>query len=56
MKRGMKVDDIHEVSYIDKWFLTQLKEFVNVEQYLLAQSLSHLTKDAFYEIKKERFQ
>uniref|UniRef100_A0A5B7B0Z7 Carbamoyl phosphate synthase arginine-specific large chain, chloroplastic n=1 Tax=Davidia involucrata TaxID=16924 RepID=A0A5B7B0Z7_DAVIN len=55
MKRGMKVDDIHELSYIDKWFLTQLKELVDVEQYLLARSLSHLTKDDFYEVKRRGF-
>lgn len=55
MKRGMKVDDIHELSYIDKWFLTQLRELVDVEQFLLARSLSDLTKDDFYEVKKRGF-
>lgn len=55
MKRGMKVDDIHELSYIDKWFLTQLRELVDVEQFLLAHSLSDLTKDDFYEVKKRGF-
>ncbi|KAM1654063.1 hypothetical protein ACFX2K_006504 [Malus domestica] len=55
MKRGMKVDDIHELSFIDKWFLTQLKELVDVEQYLLARNLSDLTKDEFYEVKKRGF-
>lgn len=55
MKRGMKVDDIHELSYIDKWFLIQLKELVDVEQYLLSRSLSQLTIDEFYEVKKRGF-
>ncbi|CAL5387251.1 unnamed protein product [Camellia sinensis] len=55
MKRGMKVDDIHELSFIDKWFLTQLNDLVDVEQYLMAQSLSHLTKDDFYEVKRRGF-
>ncbi|KAM1040321.1 hypothetical protein FF1_029575 [Malus domestica] len=55
MKRGMKVDDIHDLSFIDKWFLTQLKELVDVEQYLLARNLSDLTKDDFYEVKKRGF-
>ncbi|XP_075520863.1 carbamoyl phosphate synthase arginine-specific large chain, chloroplastic-like [Primulina tabacum] len=55
MKRGMKVDDIHELSYIDKWFLTQLKELVDVEQYLLARNLSQLTVDDFWEVKKRGF-
>ncbi|XP_060174385.1 carbamoyl-phosphate synthase large chain, chloroplastic [Lycium barbarum] len=55
MKRGMKVDDIHELSYIDKWFLTQLRELVDVEQFLMARSLSDLTKDDLYEVKKRGF-
>jgi carbamoyl-phosphate synthase large subunit len=55
MKKGMKVDDIHELSSIDKWFLTQLKELVDVEQYLLSCSLSDLTKSDFYEVKKRGF-
>ncbi|RAL50455.1 hypothetical protein DM860_016922 [Cuscuta australis] len=55
MKRGMKVNDIHEVSYIDKWFLTQLKELVDIEQYLLVHNLSTLTKDDWYEVKKRGF-
>ncbi|KAL6504491.1 hypothetical protein OROGR_026414 [Orobanche gracilis] len=55
MKRGMKVDDIHELSYIDKWFLTQLKELVDVEQYMLAQNLSQLTNDDFWEVKRRGF-
>lgn len=55
MKRGMKVDDIHELSYIDKWFLTQLKELVDVEQYLLPRNLSQMTVDDFWEVKKRGF-
>ncbi|EXB98578.1 Carbamoyl-phosphate synthase large chain [Morus notabilis] len=55
MKKGMKVDDIHELSYIDKWFLVQLKELVDVEQFLLARNLSDLTKDDFYEVKRRGF-
>ncbi|KAK9138893.1 hypothetical protein Sjap_009487 [Stephania japonica] len=55
MKRGMKVDEIHEISFIDKWFLTQLKELVDVEQYLSAQTLSGLSKDDLFEVKKRGF-
>ncbi|XP_050388057.1 carbamoyl-phosphate synthase large chain, chloroplastic [Argentina anserina] len=55
MKKGMKVDEIHELSLIDKWFLTQFKELVDVEQFLLARNLSDLTKDDFYEVKKRGF-
>ncbi|OVA14286.1 Carbamoyl-phosphate synthetase large subunit-like [Macleaya cordata] len=55
MKKGIKVDEIHELSYVDKWFLTQLRELVDVEQYLSARPLSQLTKDDMYEVKKKGF-
>lgn len=55
MKKGMKVDEIHELSHIDKWFLMQLKELVDVEQFLLRRSLSDLTKDDLLEVKKRGF-
>ncbi|KAI3506810.1 hypothetical protein L1887_21375 [Cichorium endivia] len=55
MKRGMKVEAIHELSLIDKWFLTQLKELVDVEQYMMSKTLSQLDKDDLYEIKKRGF-
>lgn len=55
MKRGMTVDAIHELSLVDTWFLTQLKEIVDVEQYLMARSLSQLTKDDFWEVKRRGF-
>lgn len=55
MKKGMKVDEIHELSFIDKWFLTQFKELIDVEQFLLTQSVSNMTKDDFYEVKRRGF-
>ncbi|KAG6419756.1 hypothetical protein SASPL_116268 [Salvia splendens] len=55
MKRGMTVEGIHVLSLIDTWFLTQLKELVDVEQYLLARSLSELTKDDLWEVKRRGF-
>ncbi|KAL3582949.1 hypothetical protein D5086_017281 [Populus alba] len=55
MKNDTNVDEIHELSFVDKWFLTQHKEVVDAEQYLMARSLSHLTKDGFSEVKKHGF-
>ncbi|KAG2303921.1 hypothetical protein Bca52824_032572 [Brassica carinata] len=56
MKKGMKVDEIHELSMVDKWFLTQLKELVDVEQYLMSgPPLSEITKEDLYEVKKRGF-
>ncbi|KAL2968750.1 hypothetical protein AAZX31_15G043400 [Glycine max] len=55
MKRGMQIDEIFELSYIDKWFLTQLKELVDVESFLLSHNLSDLTNIDFYEVKRRGF-
>ncbi|WOL03018.1 carbamoyl-phosphate synthase large chain, chloroplastic [Canna indica] len=55
MKKGMKVEEIHELSLIDKWFLTQLKELVDVEQFIMSCTLDQLTKDDFYEVKRRGF-
>jgi carbamoyl-phosphate synthase large subunit len=54
-KKGMRVEDIHEISFIDKWFLTELRELVDVEQFLLSRSLDQLSKDDFYQVKRRGF-
>jgi len=54
-KKGMRVEDIHEISFIDKWFLTELKELVDVEQFLVSRSLDQLSKDDLYQVKRRGF-
>ncbi|VAH76969.1 unnamed protein product [Triticum turgidum subsp. durum] len=54
-KKGMRVEDIHEISFIDKWFLTELKELVDVEQFLVSKNLDQLSKDDFYQVKRRGF-
>ena len=55
MKRGMKVDEIHELSFVDKWFLSQLKELVDVEQFLLSRTLADLSREDLHEVKRRGF-
>ncbi|CAM0881413.1 unnamed protein product [Alopecurus aequalis] len=54
-KKGMRVEDIHEISFIDRWFLTELKELVDVERFLMSKSLDQLSKDDFYQVKRRGF-
>lgn len=54
-KKGMRVEDIHQISFIDKWFLTELKELVDVEQFLASRSLDQLSKDDLYQVKRRGF-
>lgn len=55
MKRGMSTEEIHELCYIDRWFLLQLRELLDVEGFLSMTKLSELSKDDFYEVKKRGF-
>ncbi|KAG0492105.1 hypothetical protein HPP92_005503 [Vanilla planifolia] len=55
IKKGMGVEEIHELSFIDKWFLSELTELVEVEQFLQSKRLEQLTKDDFYELKKRGY-
>ena len=34
LKNGMTIDEIHEITYIDRWFLDQLAEIVEFEEHL----------------------
>jgi len=54
-KKGMRVEDIHGISFIDKWFLAELKELVDVERFLMSKSLDQLSKDDFYQVKRRGF-
>lgn len=55
MKRGMSTEEIHELCDIDRWFLLQLRELLDVEGFLSITKLSELSKDDFYEVKKRGF-
>ena len=51
----MSIEAIHELCYIDRWFLLQLWDLLDVEGFLFITKLSELSKDDFYEVKKRGF-
>ena len=55
MNRGMSTEEIHELCYIDRWFLLQLRELLDVEGFLSITKLSEVGKDNLYEVKKKGF-
>ena len=55
MKRGMTQAEIHELTFIDPWFLSQLGELLECEIFLDSVKLSDLGKDDLYEIKRRGF-
>ncbi|HZV61771.1 MAG TPA: carbamoyl-phosphate synthase large subunit [Methylophilaceae bacterium] len=52
---GMSVDEVHDHSKIDPWFLVQIADLVHREQALKGKSLADLDKDALFQLKRRGF-
>ncbi|KAJ7514828.1 hypothetical protein O6H91_23G061300 [Diphasiastrum complanatum] len=55
LKRGMDLEEVQNLSLIDPWFLSQLKELLTVEEFLSNTKLTELSKDDIYEVKRRGF-
>ena len=51
----MTLDEIFECTSIDPWFLNQLKELHQAEQWIKAQPLDSISAENFTEIKRRGF-
>src|SRR5450631_4469320 len=52
-ERGYTVEDIYGATSIDRWFLTQIKEMVDSDRDLGAQSWSTVTRDILHKAKRD---
>ncbi|HVT63211.1 MAG TPA: carbamoyl-phosphate synthase large subunit, partial [Legionellaceae bacterium] len=50
---GMSLEEIHQESHIDRWFLAQIQELVQLERHVQTQSLQQLTP-AYLRLLKQR--
>ena len=41
LRAGFSVEEIYQLSRIDRWFLTQIKEIVDFEEQLASATSSH---------------
>jgi len=55
MKRGMAQSEIHDLTFIDPWFLAQLGELLETERFMESLKLINLAKDDLYEIKRKGY-
>jgi len=61
IKAGLSIDEIYELSRIDRWFLDNMKELVEIEDKILqhknsrAEEAIKIPLDIFYEAKKNGF-
>ncbi len=55
MEDGMTLDELFEYTNIDPWFLNQLAELHQAEQWLKAQALNNISRDDFIQANKRGF-
>ena len=53
LEQGWTVEQIHEITSIDPWFLKQLREMADSEQELSGQKLAALSRDQLLAAKRE---
>jgi carbamoyl-phosphate synthase large subunit len=53
--QGFTLEEVHQLTHIDPWFLAQIKEIVDIELWLETQSLESLDKDVLFQLKRKGF-
>jgi len=54
-RRGMSVEEVHNLTGIDPWFLVQIEDIIKEELALSGKSLESLDKDTLYRLKRKGF-
>lgn len=52
---GFSIDKVFELSKIDRWFLTQIKDLIDIEATLIGQDISELDKYSLKTLKQKGF-
>lgn len=52
MRRGMDVSDIHAITHIDRWFLTELASILSLEKQLDGRFLSSVSREELHRAKR----
>src|SRR5215469_5764960 len=53
--QGFTLDEVQRLTHIDPWFLAQIQDIVEIEDWLATQSLSDLDKATLYKLKQKGF-
>ncbi len=54
-RQGWSLEEVHEYSKIDPWFLVQIEDLVRLERGLKGQTLADLDKDRLFQLKRKGF-
>ncbi|MHC5725288.1 MAG: carbamoyl-phosphate synthase large subunit, partial [Nostoc sp.] len=55
LQQGMTIEEIYELTGIDRWFLDKLQQLLDVEKFLKRTPLQQLTKEQVYAIKRDGY-
>jgi carbamoyl-phosphate synthase large subunit len=53
--QGFSLEEVHQLTHIDPWFLAQIKEIVDIELELEKHTLNDLSRDMILALKKKGF-
>ncbi len=53
--QGMSLDEVHQITKIDPWFLAQIEEIVTIELALEQKTLADLDRDTLFGLKRRGF-
>ncbi|HEY9135647.1 MAG TPA: carbamoyl-phosphate synthase large subunit, partial [Pseudomonadales bacterium] len=52
---GMSVEDVHQLTHIDPWFLVQIADLVSDEQACANKNIFDISKNELYQLKRKGF-
>jgi carbamoyl-phosphate synthase large subunit len=53
--QGFTIEEVHQLTKIDPWFLVQIKEIIDIELWLETQKISDITKETLLALKRKGF-
>jgi carbamoyl-phosphate synthase large subunit len=53
--QGFSLEEVHQITHIDPWFLEQIKEIVDIELALEQKTLTDLNRDMLFQLKRRGF-
>ncbi|MBD2384540.1 carbamoyl-phosphate synthase large subunit [Cylindrospermum sp. FACHB-282] len=55
MQSGISIEEIYELTAIDRWFLDKMQHLLEVEKFLKRTPLKQLTKEQMYAVKQDGY-
>ena len=54
-RQGLTVDEVFDLTRIDRWFLVQIEDIIKREQALIGRNLADLDRDMLFQLKRRGF-